>query len=625
MDILQKVIRGQNCTADGATAGANPITNLMDNMMESKSAALETFLPPEQMRNSNAMNTRLHAVEESFHQAQEQHMSQVYPQQYPQRRRPPSPQHLVHPPLHHHQYPHLEGKEVAATSDSWTDEFLLHPTTSKLPAGHPSTDISHQQRSNHEEAIWREKEHAWRNEYQEQQHSVSHHNHQSSFPWVHEYQVQDSLPTLEQPTQASSSSTAALAQMMERQSDPRWQQSSFLHYMKQDMNQDMASQDISSQEHMMKQVWEETKADTTNDKPLDSIWNQTMAEIEHKLSIEEQVWNEGIVDQLPCDASSSTGPYIFQSHNPYSSEELDSRLFPQGLALFQSGDIDRAILVFEAILAKSSKQERNQNAISTISETWRMLGECHSEHDQDKQAIECFTHAVENDAYNLEALLSLGVSYVNELDLERALATLKTWITHHPKFQGLELRDRVNHLGFYSDGSLMDEVMELMIEAETHDPLDMDVQTVLGVVYNVSRDYAAATRCFERILNHNSRDDDIHMSSVYPYSIWNKLGATLANSNESQAAIPAYHHALKIKPKYARGWLNLGISHANLGEYHNASRCYFQALTLNPTAVHIWSYVRIAFTCMDRDDLVAAVATQDLDVFRDEFQFMTFN
>jgi tetratricopeptide (TPR) repeat protein len=48
------------------------------------------------------------------------------------------------------------------------------------------------------------------------------------------------------------------------------------------------------------------------------------------------------------------------------------------------------------------------------------------------------------------------------------------------------------------------------------------------------------------------------------YSLWNKLGATLANSQRSEEALPAYHRALDLKPKYARGWLNLGISHANL-------------------------------------------------------------
>lgn len=39
-----------------------------------------------------------------------------------------------------------------------------------------------------------------------------------------------------------------------------------------------------------------------------------------------------------------------------------------------------------------------------------------------------------------------------------------------------------------------------------------------------------------------------------------QLGATLANSQRSEGALPAYHKALDIKPKYARAWLNMGTS-----------------------------------------------------------------
>lgn len=42
---------------------------------------------------------------------------------------------------------------------------------------------------------------------------------------------------------------------------------------------------------------------------------------------------------------------------------------------------------------------------------------------------------VPQDPYNLPALLSLGVSYVNELDSARALQNLKAWIEHNPKYQ----------------------------------------------------------------------------------------------------------------------------------------------------------------------------------------------
>ena len=74
-----------------------------------------------------------------------------------------------------------------------------------------------------------------------------------------------------------------------------------------------------------------------------------------------------------------------------------------------------------------------------------------------------------------------------------------------------------------------------------------------------------------------------------------------------------------LLPRYARGWLNLGISHANLGTYEQAARCYLRALDLNKDASHIWSYIRIAFTCMERKDLIQASESQNLELFRDEF------
>merc|ERR1712196_140317 len=102
-------------------------------------------------------------------------------------------------------------------------------------------------------------------------------------------------------------------------------------------------------------------------------------------------------------------------------------------------------------------------------------------------------------------------------------------------------------------------------------------------------DYDSAVAAFRQALN--SRPDD--------YSLWNKLGATQANGSRSEQALPAYLRALELKPKYARGWLNMGISHANLGNY--------------PKAAHVWSYLRIAFTCMERFDLVKLVESRNPD------------
>ncbi len=46
------------------------------------------------------------------------------------------------------------------------------------------------------------------------------------------------------------------------------------------------------------------------------------------------------------------------------------------------------------------------------------------------------------------------------------------------------------------------------------------------------------------------------------YSLWNKLGATQANSSRSQEAIAAYQRALDLKPNYMRALTNMGIAQA---------------------------------------------------------------
>eukprot|EP00804_Cyclotella_cryptica_P031056 CCRYP_015960-RA/>CCRYP_015960-RA protein AED:0.28 eAED:0.28 QI:0/-1/0/1/-1/1/1/0/69 len=55
------------------------------------------------------------------------------------------------------------------------------------------------------------------------------------------------------------------------------------------------------------------------------------------------------------------------------------------------------------------------------------------------------------------------------------------------------------------------------------------------------------------------------------YQFWNKVGAMLASSKRSEEALPKYRIALKLKPTYARGWLNMAILHSNLCNYSQAA------------------------------------------------------
>lgn len=74
------------------------------------------------------------------------------------------------------------------------------------------------------------------------------------------------------------------------------------------------------------------------------------------------------------------------------------------------------------------------------------------------------------------------------------------------------------------------QVTNLFSEAAKLAPDDADVHIVLGVLYNLSREFDKAMEAFETALKLRPRD----------YSLWNKLGATQANSVHSADAILGY-------------------------------------------------------------------------------------
>jgi peroxin-5 len=334
---------------------------------------------------------------------------------------------------------------------------------------------------------------------------------------------------------------------------------------------------------------------------LAEAWTQANDDIQDTYEDTTNLWSGG----------EGAETYEFQNKEAPETAVDPKDWMKEGMRHFDAGNLNEAIRAFEMEVQHSDLD----NALA-----WRMLGRCHAENDMDQQAILCLEQAVDRDPYSPESLLALGVSYVNELNHDRALENLNSWITHNPTFAGLELDN--DHEDVYGAGgeistaeSAFNDLQRLLLRALDYAPSEAaNVLEALGVVYNVSRDYDAAADAFRRAID--LRVDD--------YQLWNKLGATLANGQKSEEALPAYNKALQLKPKYARAWLNMAISYSNLHNYDEAARCYLQMLSLNPSAMHCWSYLRIALSCSERWDLIPLVASRDLKAFREHFDFVLY-
>ncbi|TKW11019.1 hypothetical protein SEVIR_6G206500v4 [Setaria viridis] len=303
-------------------------------------------------------------------------------------------------------------------------------------------------------------------------------------------------------------------------------------------------------------------------------------------------WADEFQEQLSSfkqSSGASRGVYVFSEMNPYVGHPNPMQ---EGQELFRKGLLSEAVLALEAEVLKNP-----DNA-----EGWRLLGVTHAENDDDQQAIAAMMRAQEANPTNLEVLLALGVSHTNELEQGEALRYLYRWLQNHPKYGGLAPPQS-------TDSPYGPDVVRLFNEAAQMSPEDADVHIVLGVLYNLSREYDKAIASFKTALQLKPQD----------YSLWNKLGATQANSIQSADAILAYQKALDLKPNYVRAWANMGISYANQGLYEDSIRYYVRAVAMNPKADNAWQYLRISLSNASRADMIAACDARNLDALQKEF------
>lgn len=259
--------------------------------------------------------------------------------------------------------------------------------------------------------------------------------------------------------------------------------------------------------------------------------------------------------------------YEFDKENPL---QMHPNPFQEGLERIKEHDIVNAVLLFEVAV---QKEPNNMLA-------WEYLGTTQVKNEQDAQAIRALRRCLELKPDNLVALSTLATSYTNESMQRLAFHSLIKWLKHNQSYSHLLNNDEqaarlvaeaelnnesqpfymatlnVVHAGDFID--LQEIFLKAVREsASTATKIDPDLQCCLGVLFHLSAEYDKAADCFKTALQIKPND----------HLLWNKLGATFANSNRNEEAIDAYYQALKLCPGFVRARYNLGIGCMNLGAY----------------------------------------------------------
>ncbi|XP_057190166.1 PEX5-related protein isoform X2 [Triplophysa rosa] len=367
-------------------------------------------------------------------------------------------------------------------------------------------------------------------------------------------------------------------------------------------------------QHSLEEEFVRAKAAVESDT---EFWDKMQAEWEElaRRNWLEDADSEGLA---PLNSTTTEKGYSFHTNNPYKDY---SNAFEQGLQKWREGDLNSAVLLLEAAILQDSQD----------SEAWQVLGTTQAENENEQAAIVCLQRCLELHPNNLKALMALAVSLTNTGQQQEACAALHRWIRYNPRYRHLLLhrspldgsplpRRRGSSISPISTlgCSQLVEVLDLYQEAvqQNAEVVDPDLQTGLGVLFNLSSEFDKAVDAFNAALSVRPED----------YLLWNRLGATLANGDRSEEAVEAYTRALELQPGFIRSRYNLGISCINLGAHREAVSNFLTALhqqrksrSHQVMSSNIWAALRIALSLMDQPELFQAASVGDLDLLMRAF------
>lgn len=338
--------------------------------------------------------------------------------------------------------------------------------------------------------------------------------------------------------------------------------------------------------------------------------------------------------------------YMFEEDNIFRDQK---NAFDEGVRVMkEGGNLSLAALAFEAAV------QQNPDHV----EAWVYLGSAQAQNEKETAAIRALEQALKLDPNNLDAMMGLAVSYTNEGYDSTAYRTLERWLSvKYPNILSPADLAPAADMGFTDRQQLHDKVTNFFIKAAQLSPdgehMDPDVQVGLGVLFYGAEEYDKAVDCFQSALHSSelgttNQQEQLHL-------LWNRLGATLANSGRSEEAIAAYEQALSLAPNFVRARYNLGVSCININCHQEAASHFLAALDMHKAieksgrnkayeilgdeaagqvdqaidrmsaqnrSSTLYDTLRRVFTQMGRKDLAdKTIPGVDPDIFRPEFEF----
>ncbi|KAJ4483229.1 hypothetical protein J3R30DRAFT_3447079 [Lentinula aciculospora] len=282
----------------------------------------------------------------------------------------------------------------------------------------------------------------------------------------------------------------------------------------------------------------------------------------------------------------------------------------------------------ETVLELEAAVQRNMSDASA----WFELGVKQQEHERETQALRALIRATELDPSYLPGWLALAVSYTNDGHRIDAYDAIRQWVLRNDNHRDI-LIQHLSHHPESEKATTQEKFAQLiqclitMAQQSAVGQIDADIQIALAVLFNSNEEYAKAQDCFRAALS--VRPDD--------WQLYNRVGATLANSGRAGEALEYYYQALDLNPAYVRARYNLGISCINLKRYNEGAQHILDALSLQDaegihdseglndarggiTSNALWDSLKTACLNMQRVDLATLCDKRNLEAFRLNYQ-----